>query len=120
MNKHYTTCSVIGEGRLNQISTGKEADFEIIEISASGVKIYTPANLDEKEHAALKMSFGGHFIAVSLKAEGQIVDKRQRGAVYEYNISFTNLPETKKIELDEIMKRTCNISTFGKSGREVG
>lgn len=111
--RNYQRCHVMGEGRLKTGPSEKEYDFQVIDISASGVRILTAADMQEGTNAHMKIVFGSHIVDVPLDVSGTVEKKEKRGRDLEYALRFVSLSHKDRVEIDEIITRTCGLGGMG-------
>lgn len=115
--RNYPRCAVVGDGELAKQSSNAVYEFHVIDISASGVKLKTAADLELNAKVDISIRFSGHIIEVPVHAPCEVVKKEKIGEEFEYALKFTSLSHKDRVEIDEIIRRTCytgNIFELGK------
>lgn len=110
--RNYQRCNVMGEGTLFVKPDGKAYPFYVIDISASGVKIRSNAELELNDEVEIDIRFSGHILEIPLKVDAKVAKKTKTGKEYEYALRFLNLSHQKRVEIDEIVRRTCGIENM--------
>ncbi len=108
-NRAYSRCHIMGEGEILTHSGGPSAKFKLIDMSASGVRIESAGDVDVGEERELKIVFDGYLFEIVVNVTGKVRRKEVVNGFYEYGIEFVNLSQKNRIELDELMKRSCSI-----------
>jgi hypothetical protein len=105
--RNYQRCNVMGEGEMRKTEDKAVSKFEVIDVSASGIRIKASGEFDVNEEVQMDIRFAGHLLEIPLKASGIVSKKRKLGNLFEYAVKFTNLSGKERIEIDEIVKKTC-------------
>ncbi|MEN8905448.1 MAG: hypothetical protein ABF289_05765 [Clostridiales bacterium] len=105
MNDHYTKCYIKGQGEV----LNRGIKFDVEDISAIEADIVTDYKLNSEKVYNLEIGFTANLVECKFKTDVKILDEKVSGARYYYNIQFLNLTESKKVEIDELLKRACII-----------
>lgn len=105
-DRKYASCSVAGDGKLTVASSEKVEKFKIINMSAAEINIETSAEIPEGMSVKLKIRLIGGVIDAHLDVNGKVLRKIEKG----YEISFFDLSDSDREEIDELMRDTCNIN----------
>lgn len=105
--RNYPRCIVLGDGELNIKPDKRGYPFHVQDISGTGVRVRTEKNIEIKQIVFIRMKFSGHIIEVPIETSGEVVKKAMIGNEYEYAIKFTDLSQKEKVEIDEIIRRSC-------------
>lgn len=110
--RNYQRCNVMGEGELFVDKPGNSyrhgIRFHIIDVSASGIRIRTKINVDADLVLDMKIRFGGHITDIPLNVKAKVTKKEKKGTEFEYALRYLNLSNENKIEIDEIVRMSCN------------
>lgn len=101
----YVSCAVAGDGKLNVEGSKKVERFKIVDMSATGTNIEISAEILEGTAVRLKIRLIGVLIDAHIDVNGKVVKRIENG----YNIEFVDLSDSKREEIDELMRNTCNI-----------
>jgi hypothetical protein len=105
MKDHYTKCYIKGEGK----EINRSIPFEIEDVSAIAADIVMDYKLNPDKIYNLEFNFSANLIECRFKANVKIEREKLSGKRYHYHVNFLNMPESKKIEIDEVLKRACII-----------
>lgn len=103
-NRDYVRCFLYGDGEFILNDKKQSIHFEVIDISASGAKISTKANLELNCKIKIKYLRPDRHQLTRYNLEG-IVLRKENGLKNIYAINFINLSEYVKIELDELFMK---------------
>lgn len=102
----YASCNIAGDGKLFVEGSNKPEKFKIIDMSAAGVRLETAATLQESTPVMLKIRLIGGIVDAFIDINGKVAKTIEKG----YEVEFTNLSDSEKEEIDELMRNTCNIT----------
>jgi len=111
--RNYKRCEVVGTGEFNIRSSHKSHTLEVIDISASGVRILTRSELEENAEIDMNIRFSAFIIDFFINVKGEIKKKSNNGSSFEYAVKFKDLSQNKKVEIDEIVGRICSTHNIG-------
>jgi len=120
LNRKYPRCHIIGQGEFTDKLVAGTKKFEIVDISAAGVRIRTNAQLPEDSEIDMKIRFSGYIFEVILNAAGKVVRKREMDDGLEYAVEFTNLHQKDRTEIDELIKYSCSERHEGPTACDEG
>jgi len=103
----YTSCEVVGGGKVFLKNTEDGEKFKIIEMSAEEIKIKTSMLLELEDLVDLKIVLNSILFNIDIDAMGVVVGKLE--AADKYRIELMGLSEEAKEEIDEIMLGACNL-----------
>ena len=103
----YLRCDLHGRGKLLDGSKKVVAEFEVLNISASGASIGTDADLDEGGVFNAKMLFNGHITEMNLNVNARLVRKEAYNNKFVYGIEFVDITDRDRTEIDEIVCYSC-------------
>jgi len=101
----YASCNVAGDGKLYTENNNKSEKFKIIDMSADGIRMETPAALQEDTGVKLKIRLMGGPVDAHMDINGKVKGRFEKG----YEIEFVDLSDNDREEIDELMRNTCNI-----------
>lgn len=101
----YASCNVAGDGKLYTENNNKAEKFKIIDMSAAGIRLETPAVLQEDIEVKLKIRLIGGPVDAHMDINGKVKRRLEKG----YEIEFVDLSDFDREEIDELMRNTCNI-----------
>jgi hypothetical protein len=96
----YLSCDVQGKGTLNN-----DLHFRIIELSAEHIRIRTDAPIKIDSQVHLDFSLDGGLFVIKVSCNGIVSRVVENG----YQIDFTDIADNDKIEINELMKSSCDI-----------
>lgn len=105
--RKYLRCRQKGRGIFTDRFINPMRKFSVIDISASGIGVKSKIDIGIGETVAMAIVFDGYFHEKDLKVKGSVVRKETLGDGFVYGIKFTNLSHKDKVEIDEIMNRSC-------------
>jgi hypothetical protein len=106
-NNKYTSCDVVGRGKVFLKNTERGEKFKIIEMSAVEIKIKTSLQLELDTIVNLKIILNSILFDIDVDATGKVVEKLE--STENYRIEFIDLEDKAKEEIDDIMKSACNL-----------
>lgn len=106
-NNKYTSCDVVGGGKVFLKDSDNGAKFKIIEMSALEIKIKTSMKLELDTIVDLRIVLNSILFDIDLDAMGKVVEKLE--SIEEYRIKFIDLSYKAKEEIDDIMRSACNL-----------
>lgn len=109
---HYRRCEITGQGKLFTKSVRHGADFKVLDISASGVRIATQQPLELHDHLELQVELEGHLIGDSRRLAGKVTKRMEMGTHTEYAIRFTGLSHKEIVEMDEFLRFNCGLGSI--------
>ncbi len=104
-SKKHASCNVAGDGKLYKESNKNAEKFNIIDMSAEGIRIETSAELNNEMNIKLKIRLKGSPIDAYMDVNGVVIGKLENG----FEIEFLDLLDSDKDDIDELMRNTCNI-----------
>lgn len=112
--RNYQRWHVVGDGELfignSKHPFKKGFVFDVLDLSASGVRILTSVELETGMEVGMHMKFSGHVLDISLRVIGQVSKIEKIGNYYEYALRFIGLTEKDKVEIDEAIRMSGNLS----------
>jgi hypothetical protein len=105
MKHHYTKCYIKGAGKV----VNRGIPFAIEDISAVEADIVIDYKLKKDKIHKLEFGFSANLVEFRFETDVEIMSEEFSGDKYYYNLSFVDLPEIKKIEIDELLKSACII-----------
>lgn len=110
-SRHYFRCKIAGHGRLYRNFDKKGIEFSVVDMSATGLKIITRAELEEKEEIRLDIRFSGFIFEVAVSVKGRVTRKAYLGEeAMEYGLHFVDLPHKDRVEIDEMIGHSCTLN----------
>ena len=106
-NSKYSSCDVVGGGKVFLKDTKDGKKFKIIEMSAEEIKILTDLQLELESIVDLKIILNSIIFDIDIDASGKVVEKLD--TTEKYRIEFIGLSDKVKGEIDEIIKGACNL-----------
>ncbi len=103
----YTRCKVKGSGEIYTGNTQKGMHFDIIEMSASDMQVFSKDELEANSNVRIKIHLPSFLFQVDIRVVGRIEDKIRVRNGFQYKISFIALPEKDMKEIDELLKNAC-------------
>lgn len=103
----YTSCDVLGGGKVFLKDNKHGEKFKIIEMSAEEIKIETDFKLELNDIVHLKIVLNSVLFNIDIDAKGKVVEKLD--IAEKYRIEFIELSDEDKEEIDEIMRSACNL-----------
>lgn len=121
--RDYVRCYLYGDGEFFINDEKQSIHFEVIDISASGTKISTKADLATSSSITIKLLIPDHHQLKRYILEG-VVLRKETGLKNIYAISFMNLSDYMKIELDEMLMKIISRGLqhdqkFCEDGKEL-
>lgn len=74
-NRNYLRCHINGEGEFTDRQTRRGMEFRILDISASGIRIQTSADLEEDKITGMKIRLSGHIFDIVINVNGIVTRK---------------------------------------------
>lgn len=106
-NNKYTSCDVVGGGKVFLKDSDNGGKFKIIEMSAVEIKINTSIELELDTIVDLKIVLNSILFDIDLDVTGKVVEKLESSE--KYRIEFIELSDKVKEEIDDIMRSACNL-----------
>ncbi len=106
----YKRCGLNGKGTLTASGRIPKAEFEVLDISASGVSISTSADLNIHDIVDLNIRFNGNIIEMVIDANARVVRKDGIDSENIYGIEFISMSNSDRVEIDEIIAYSCSTS----------
>lgn len=105
-NDKYTSCDVLGGGKIFLKDAKKGEKFKIVEMSAEVIKIKTSMQLEVDNLVDLKIRLNSLLFEIDIDSVGKVVEKLEPTDIY--TVEFIKLSDKAKREIDEIMRNACN------------
>lgn len=109
-NKNYPSCNVIGNGKLEFLSSGKTIPFKLISMSAASVLVQMEQDVDTSLLVLIHIVLKSGFFDVRINAEGVTGISSKLDSGYQCEIAFANLSEDDQNEINELMVSSCDLS----------
>ena len=106
-NNKYTSCDVVGGGKIFLKDTKNGRKFKIIIMSAEEIRIKTDLQLELDDLVDLKIILNSILFDIDIDAEGKVVEILD--TTNKYRIEFIGLSDKVKEEIDEIMRSACSF-----------
>ncbi len=103
----YERCDLMGEGRILAGTAIDAAEFKVIDMTPSGVRIRTDKKMRENELVRIELRFSGYIRDIDMLFEGEVSAERKRRNGYEYFIRFHSITSEQSVEIDEIIRKGC-------------
>lgn len=107
-NNKYVSCDIVGGGKVFLKNSENGENFKIIEMSAEEIKIKTSMKLELDNMVEFKIILDSILFEIDIDAKGKVVEKLD--STDKYRIEFMELSDKDKEEIDEIMRRACNLA----------
>ncbi|MFZ5985727.1 MAG: PilZ domain-containing protein [Bacillota bacterium] len=107
-NRSYLRCSVGGRGVFTDHPVGAVGKFNIIDISASGIRISAKREFSPDDTVQMSIAFSGYLREKEINVKAKVVRKVQSQDGFEYGLKFIDLDHKEKVEIDEIMNQSCS------------
>lgn len=85
-SKKYASCNVAGDGKLYTESNKNAHKFNIIDMSAEGIRVETSAELHEEMNIKLKIRLKGSPIDAYMDVSGKVIGKQKMGSKLNFLI----------------------------------
>ncbi|MCX7747896.1 MAG: PilZ domain-containing protein [Clostridia bacterium] len=108
-NRHYPRCTIVGEGEFLGSFLRKEGKFQIVDMSASGIRVRSNQAFEVGTNKYMRIRLNGYVFEVIINVNGQIVRKNDIGDGFEYGFRFEGLNHKERVEIDELMRNSCGI-----------
>lgn len=102
--RHYKRYDVTGRGFITAGAPSKAYPVTVLDISASGLRIETEADLDVGTLAGLEFVLEGPATHYQKSVSGKVVSKVKHSKHYQYGILFVNFSTQNRVELDECLR----------------
>lgn len=105
--RRYLRCRKDGRGVFTDRFLDSLSRFSVIDISATGIAISAKRELDIDDTVGMAIVFDGYFHEKDVKVTGRVVRKESEERIFKYGMEFIDLSQEEKVEIDEIMNRSC-------------
>ena len=106
-NNKYTSCDVVGGGKIFLKDTKNGRKFKIIIMSAEEIRLTTDLKLELDDIVDLKIILNSILFDIDIDAMGKVVEILD--TTNKYRIEFIGLSDKVKEEIDEIMRSACSF-----------
>lgn len=107
---NYMNCNMLGLGYITS-KNSSNLQFTVSSVSAEGaeIKFDNQPHLDDilEDMIDAKIHLSTSILGTTFDVRLKLLKKDEASHSGEYYASFVNFPEHKKVELDEIIKKTC-------------
>lgn len=110
--RNYVRGNPVGQGAMWSLETGVVKDFDVLDISASGMLVESEAGFREGEELEVRLEITGILFEKNLRLKATVVKVGVFGDSEVYALKTTGLSPNDKIEIDEII--SC-LNTFYSS-----
>ena len=107
ISTNYTRCKVKGHGEVFEGFDKKGKHFNVVEMSAEGVRIFSIYEFEENINVRMKIHLPSYLFQVNIRVVGRIDSKIKADNGFEYDMVFIGLPEDTMKEIDKLMKSAC-------------
>ncbi|NLD46610.1 MAG: PilZ domain-containing protein [Clostridiaceae bacterium] len=105
--RKYLRCRQTGRGIFTDRFTDPQRKLSVIDVSATGIGVISKIDINVGEIVSMAIVFDGYFHEKDLKVQGCVIRKEMLKDGFLYGIEFINQSHKEKVEIDEIMNRSC-------------
>lgn len=108
-SRKYPRCDINGTGELTLQTSGRKYKFKLVDMSADGIKVLLEDAIESDQKVSVSIQLKSYIFEVNIKAQGIVMRNEKVNSLYECAVEFTELPESDRDEINELMMSSCNL-----------
>jgi hypothetical protein len=114
--RSYARGTPIGSGTIRHTGQSLGKKFQIIDISANGVAIFSADGFEEGDQVSVKLEITDILFEKTINFEGRVLKKTKSNAGCTYAIKITKMNQDDRVEIDEMISCLNAINQNLSSG----
>lgn len=109
-SRKYPRCDINGTGELTLQASGEKYKFKLVDMSTDGIKVLLEDAIESDQKVSVSIHLKSYIFEVKIKAQGVVMRSEKADSLYGCAVEFTELSESDREEINELMMSSCNLT----------